>query len=143
MLEVIIAESLSTKYITIESLKNLGHEIPYHCSSTKNILESYKMFKPDLLIMDLALGADEVCKAVSEVINYDVFANILILNSGSDQDSLIDAINLGAIDYLTKPLKINHLNEKISTIFGSCISAKEANYIVMDNTSLKNKLNYI
>ena len=118
MLEVIVIETLNTKYVTIEYLKKLGHKTVYHSTNTQKLLEFYKEFKPNILLLDLSIGIKIVLKAIKDIMSYDIFANIIIINSGGDEDDVIDSINLGAIDYITRPFLQNELEEKLKIIFG-------------------------
>jgi len=77
-------------------------------------LELLDRCRPDLVLLDLALpGIDglEVCRAIRRDRQLDL--PILILSAQDDEDAKVEALDLGADDYLTKPFGAKELLARI------------------------------
>jgi two-component system KDP operon response regulator KdpE len=77
-------------------------------------LELLDRCRPDLVLLDLALpGIDglEVCRAIRRDRQLDI--PILILSAQDDEDAKVEALDLGADDYLTKPFGAKELLARI------------------------------
>jgi len=81
----------------------------------ESALRTFEWFRPDLIVLDLNLpGIDglEVCRrirATSEV-------PILILSVREEEADKVEALNLGADDYLTKPFGIEEFLARIRAL---------------------------
>ena len=61
-------------------------------------------FKPDLIVLDLMLGKESGLELIQEILAISPEARILILTGYGTISSTVEAIKLGAINYLTKPV---------------------------------------
>jgi len=90
-------------------------------SSAEDILKHVHAFKPDIIILDLLIGnirGLDVC----QMLNNDPTARgiPIIIFSALDKDKdKIKAFELGAKDFLVKPLEINVLTSAIKKILGA------------------------
>jgi len=72
------------------------------------VLEVYKAFQPDLVLLDLRmphLDGFQVMKQLNAE-EKKSYAPVLVLTAQADMDTRIRALNLGAQDFLTKPINI-------------------------------------
>ncbi len=84
--------------------------------TTEQALEILDQYPADILITDLRvpqLGGLELLKRVRE--NYPQVAVIVLTQYGSIE-SAVDAIRLGASDYLTKPFHLDELRRKLDRL---------------------------
>lgn len=88
----------------------------YAVSEAKNAAEAIEMVKnskPELIILDLGLpdmsGHELLAKWRSEGLNLP----IVILSSRTDEAGIVQALELGADDYITKPFGMNELVARI------------------------------
>jgi two-component system KDP operon response regulator KdpE len=79
---------------------------------------------PDIVILDLAMpGTDgfEVCRQLREWSNVP----IIVLSVREGERDKIDALNLGADDYLTKPFSLDELTARVRAVLRRMGSADE------------------
>ncbi|MBU1078556.1 MAG: response regulator [Spirochaetes bacterium] len=82
-------------------------------------IEAFKEFDPDIILLDLLLpkisGLDLI--KIFRDINYKI--KILVISAVTNKDTQVKAIEKGALDYMTKPVKedilIKKLNKLITT----------------------------
>jgi len=93
-------------------LKNLLSEEGFKITSAENGKESLEVFKsdkPDLVLLDIRLpGMDgiEVLKSIREI---DSDCPVIMITAYGDVKSAVEAIKLGAYDYVTKPFDNDEL----------------------------------
>ena len=83
---------------------------PILAATGEQALELLDRDQPDLVLLDLALpGMDglAVCRAIRQDRQLDM--PIVILSAQGDEDAKVEALDLGADDYLTKPFGAKEL----------------------------------
>lgn len=95
------------------SLQNYGANV-ISANNAKEGIEFSKTHRPDLIILDLNLG-DAHGLEVLENIRSWCDKPIIILSVENENDLIVQALNLGADDYLTKPFDVNILLARIQT----------------------------
>ncbi|WP_099716769.1 response regulator transcription factor [Clostridium sp. LS] len=109
----------------------------YGVYSTENGLDGIEIFrkeKIDLVILDLMLpdiDGEEVCKILRKI--SDVY--IFMLTAKSTLSDKIEGLNIGADEYLTKPLSPRELTARVNALFRRVGGSKE-NILSFDNNKL-------
>ena len=67
----------------------------------------------DVVVLDLKMPGMDGITTLKEIKKLDLFTETLILTGHGSIDTAMDAIKLGAYDYLTKPCEIGELVAKI------------------------------
>ncbi|MBN7575126.1 DNA-binding response regulator [Clostridium sp. 2-1] len=99
----------------------------YGVYSTENGLDGIEVFRKeriDLVILDLMLpdiDGEEVCKILRKI--SDVY--IFMLTAKSTLSDKIEGLNIGADEYLTKPLSPRELTARVNALFRRVRTRKE------------------
>jgi DNA-binding NtrC family response regulator len=104
-------------------LKNRGYEITAVNSGDAAIRE-LEQNPVDVIVLDLKMPGMDGIATLKEIIKLGLFAETLILTGHGSIDSALEAMKLGAYDYLTKPCEIDELVAKIEAAWAK---KKEAN----------------
>ena len=99
-------------------LKELGYDIITETSALKGI-ELFDSIKPDLVIVDINMpetSGIEVVKHIREVRKSDT--PIMILSGNTDDDIISEAFDLGANDYMKKPLSLQEVCARTKRLIG-------------------------
>ncbi len=67
----------------------------------------------DVVVLDLKMPGMDGITTLREIKKLDLFTETLILTGHGSIDTALEAVKLGAYDYLTKPCEIDDLVEKI------------------------------
>ncbi len=67
----------------------------------------------DVVVLDLKMPGMNGIATLKEIKNLDLFTETLLLTGHGSIDSAVEAIRLGAYDFLSKPCEIDELVEKI------------------------------
>jgi len=94
-------------------LESLGHEV--NAAEDGQIgYEKYKELQPDLVTMDINMPNWNGLVAVQNIIAEFPDALIIMISSIEDKQMTYECIGAGAVDFISKPIKIEELQEKIN-----------------------------
>ncbi|TFG42142.1 MAG: response regulator [Syntrophobacterales bacterium] len=107
-------ETIFTKNIS-KLLKNRGYQVAAVNDGYSAIRELEK--NPfDIMILDLKMPGMDGITALAQTIKRCFFTETLILTGHGSIDSALEAMKMGAYDYLTKPCEIEELVLKIEAV---------------------------
>ncbi|USK71741.1 response regulator [Peribacillus asahii] len=66
-------------------------------------IEKYKIFSPDIVLMDVTMPQTTGIEALKEIIHFDQSANVIMCSALGLQSLVIEALKIGAKDYIVKP----------------------------------------
>ena len=130
-----IEDDLELAEILTEYLEPFGYDIETEDDPFK-ALSILKLKPYDLVILDLTLpGMDglEVCEAIRE--RQDI--PIVISSARSDVTDKVNALELGADDYLPKPYDPRELEARISSVLRRYAAKTEARNAQLNNSDFK------
>ena len=116
---LIVDDALFMRQMLTKILTGEGYEICAEATNAKEAVEKYKTHKPDLVTMDIVMPMMEELDgigAVNEITQFDPKAKILIVSAMSQQPIVVEAIRLGAKDFLSKPVNPQRLKEVVKNI---------------------------
>ncbi|MEK9198363.1 response regulator [Ureibacillus sp. 179-F W5.1 NHS] len=114
---LIVDDTLFMRVKVGNMLKEWGFEIVGEASNGKEAVELYKQLQPDLVIMDVTMPIMSGLDAVKEILPQYPNANIIMLSALDQQKIIVEAIEAGAKDFITKPFEQNHLKMIVDNIF--------------------------
>jgi len=118
------------KILVVDDEKDIGwlfskilHEEGYEVFIALNGqdgISTIKKEKPDLLILDLKLPGMDGIETLKEIRRFEKKLLVIVLTGYETVHSAVEAMKLGAYDYLSKPVDI----EKIKTLIRDALRAK-------------------
>ena len=101
-------------------VKNFFQERGYEVltsSSGEEALEVVKRDKPDLVLLDIKMKGMDGIAALKHIKDIDKKIKVVMVTALDDQDRINEACKLGACEYITKPLVLDHLEEAVEKNF--------------------------
>lgn len=89
-------------------------------------LELFLRARPDVVLLDLVLPKMNGMELLDRMVAADPGANVILMAAHYSTDSAVEAIQKGACDYLTKPLDITKLRNRISVLLADAEKRKRA-----------------
>src|SRR5438093_16102 len=83
-------------------------------NSAREGMTRLKKDQPDVLLLDVMLPESTGIELVSEIRRIDVRLPVIFITALNDSDMAIEAMKLGAYDYLLKPLDQQQLRELVT-----------------------------
>lgn len=116
--EILIIDDSVTNVFLIESVLN---EYGYKVLSALNAKEAYKKMEkslPHLILLDLLMpqisGFDFIKKIKSDEHTAEI--PVIVISAVTDEDSITEIMNLGAVEFIHKPVVLTQLIEKIEDV---------------------------
>jgi serine/threonine protein kinase/CheY-like chemotaxis protein len=100
-------------------LSYLGHKV-ISCRDGKEAIDAFVKYSPDLLILDVDMPEMNGLDACREIRRYPkgISVPIIIVSALDEEEEILNGLNVGANDYLVKPIKEAHLIAKLKTSLG-------------------------
>lgn len=86
-------------------LSGAGYEIVGEGENGVQAIEKYKDLKPDLVVMDMIMPEMGGIDAVREIVKLDAGAKVLMCSAMGQQALVVEAIQVGARDFIVKPFQ--------------------------------------
>lgn len=95
-----------------EGLFDLGYDVMAASDGLEG-MEKLKSFRPDVILLDMRLKFEDGIDIARKIKEIDEYVEIIIMTAYGDIKTAIDAIKIGAIDYIKKPLDIDEIEVTI------------------------------
>jgi len=116
---LVVDDALFMRKMLIDILKKEGFEVCGEAENGKDAIEQYKQLKPDLVTMDIVMPKmDEVdgIAAVREIMKTDPQAKIIMVSAMGQHVLVVEAIQAGAKDFITKPFQPSRITEALKRL---------------------------
>ncbi|WP_026882779.1 response regulator [Clostridium akagii] len=78
-------------------------EIIGEAENGKIAIEKYKIFKPDIVTLDITMPVMDGIEALKQIIAFDKNAKIMMISALGQQTIVRQAVILGAVGFVVKP----------------------------------------
>lgn len=117
MARVMVAEDSNAIRLLLLDVLQLGnHELVAEAADGIDTLEIYKSLKPDILLLDLAMPKKDGITTMSEILQLDPRAKIIIITATDNQKVINQCLELGAKQCIIKPFEISDILNAINSI---------------------------
>ena len=119
-MRILVAEDEPILIRTIElRLKKDGHEVCLAVDG-QQALDQFEAFAPDMIITDIMMPYASGLEIISFVRGQTgKKVPVIILSSMGQEDVVLEAFQLGADDYITKPFSPNELSVRVKRLFSA------------------------
>ncbi len=107
-------ERVSMKDIIVQA----GHEVVAEANNGYDVLKTYEISKPDMLIMDIAFPDDDGVEILKELLKKHPEAKVCVCTTMAQQAIIIEVIQAGAKDFIVKPYHAERVRESIKKVLG-------------------------
>ena len=109
-IRVLIVDDLAfIKLIIRDILEKRGLEVAGEASNGIEAVEMYIKLKPDVVLMDITMPRMDGIQSLSKIMSIDPNAKVIMCSALGQQKLIIQAIKLGAKDFIVKPFKAERI----------------------------------
>ncbi|WP_163972148.1 response regulator [Oceanobacillus halotolerans] len=121
MARVLVVDDANFMRVTIGNiLKKEKHEIVGEASNGEEAVQQYKELQPDLVTMDITMPVMNGIEAIKAIREINPNAIIVVCSAMGQQKVVVEAIELGAKDFIVKPFDENRVLETINRVLDKC-----------------------
>lgn len=118
---LVVDDALFMRRMLSDILKKEGIEICGEAENGKDAIDKYQQLKPDLVTMDIVMPKIEEIDgigAVKEIVKVDPQAKIIMVSAMGQHSLVVEAIQAGAKDFVTKPFQPSRVIEAVKRALG-------------------------
>ncbi len=113
---LVIDDAIITRARLKDILVKEGHEVIGEAANGSDGVRFYERLKPDLVTLDISMPAKGGIETLREIIAMDMNAKIIIISAVGQKRLIIEALSMGARDFITKPFDANDIKEALKKI---------------------------
>ena len=107
---IVVDDSVYVTRIIKLALESEGHEIVAIAHDGNEGIEVYKNHHPDLVLVDITMPKKGGRYCLEKILLFDPAARIIMVSAVSQKSIIIACLQLGALDFIEKPLKFSEKN---------------------------------
>lgn len=102
---LIVDDSKTSRKFLRGMLEEANHEVVAEAVNGKDGVEKFKEYRPDIVTMDITMPILGGIDAVSEIMQEDPEARIIMVTAAGQRANVVEAIKRGAADFIQKPFE--------------------------------------
>lgn len=115
-LKILISDdSLLLRKKLREELEKLGCQV-FEAKDGQEVIEAYSQYRPNGVFMDIVMPKINGLDALKEIKEIDSKARVIMLSSTGTAGNLLEALKLGAIDFIQKPYNSSQIVKAVNDI---------------------------
>jgi len=123
----------------VHALMSFGY-IVYNCSTAQEAVDSVHRQSYDILLTDLMMPDMDGMQLLSKIRKIDPTVSVVMMTAHGSIETAVEAMKLGADDYLLKPMELNVLEILIQKIVSKRVLARENRRLTIENHALKQNI---
>ena len=136
---LVVEDDKITRRLIKEILSRGGYEV-IEGEDGSQALELFKKEKPDLIITDYQMPVMNGLRLLSEVRGINPAVPVIMLTGFGDIALTIKAIQIGAFDFLEKPINAPQLKNVVTSALSSVQSSKKHEDVLKEGISIDKKI---
>lgn len=115
---LVVDDAVFMRTTVQNTLKKAGYIELVEAGNGAQAVEQFNKEHPDLVVMDITMPEMDGLQALKAIKEADPSAKVVMCSAMGQESMVIEAINLGALDFIVKPFKPDRLLKTVSTILG-------------------------
>lgn len=95
-----------------------GYNVTAEAVDGNDAVTKYNTFKPDCVLMDITMPEMDGLAALEKIKAMDPNAKIIMCSAVGQQQNVMNAISIGAKDFVVKPFKPERVIESVKKVIG-------------------------
>ena len=113
---LIVDDAAFMRNMIKDILEEEGYEIAGEAANGEEAISKYKELRPDVVTMDIVMPLKSGIEAVHEIVSFNKDAKIVMCSALGQESLVMEAIEAGAKDFITKPFKTEKVLETIKKL---------------------------
>ena len=101
-----------------DTLSKNGYTDLYEAVDGADAVEKYSEINPDRVIMDITMPNMTGIDALKKIKEGDPMAKVVMCSAMGQEAMVVEAIKLGALDFIVKPFKADRILQTVKKVLG-------------------------
>ena len=117
--KIMLVDDAAFMRMTIKNyLTKAGYTDLIEAGDGQQAVETYEREHPDLVFMDITMPNMDGLEALQAIKNIDKSAQVVMCSAMGQEAMVVEAIQLGAMDFIVKPFKPDRILQTVQKILG-------------------------
>ena len=113
---MIVDDAAFMRMMIKENLKKVGFSDFVEAGNGEEAVTLFMDMKPDLTLLDITMPVKDGLSALQEIREKDPEAKIVMCSAMGQESMVIEAVKLGALDFIVKPFKPERLLQTVKNV---------------------------
>lgn len=101
-----------------DTLQKNGYSEVIEAGNGEQAVNTYATEKPDLILMDITMPVMDGLEALKKLKEMDKDVKVVMCSAMGQETMVVDALKLGAKDFIVKPFKPDRIMKTVNSILG-------------------------
>lgn len=101
---LIVDDSRTSRRLLTDILVKAGHTVVGEAVDGQDGFDQYEKLRPDVVTMDITMPVMDGIDSLKLIRKLDPEARVIMLTAAGQKDKMMEALRLGAAEFVTKPL---------------------------------------
>ena len=115
---LVVDDAAFMRKVLTDALTAGGHEVVGEAANGNEAVARFQDLRPDLTTLDITMPEADGLEALKEILATDPSAKVIMCSALGAEDKVLEAIRLGAKDFVVKPFKPDRVLDAISKALG-------------------------
>jgi two-component system chemotaxis response regulator CheY len=116
-INILIADDLQfIKLVLRDLVEKAGFRVVGEASNGEEAIELFQDKRPDVVLMDITMPKMDGLTALKKILKIDPSANIIMCSALGQQTLIVQALQMGAKDFIVKPFRPERVVNSIKKI---------------------------
>ena len=113
---LVVDDAKFMRHIIKTILVGLGWEVVGEAVDGRDAVDKYKELSPDVVTLDIVMPNVSGIEALKEIKEQDPDAKVVMISAIDQREPLMEALKLGAADYVVKPFEKERVEEAMKRV---------------------------
>jgi two-component system, chemotaxis family, chemotaxis protein CheY len=110
---LVVDDAAFMRKMVSDALAKAGHEVVGEASNGVEAIARFQELKPDLMTLDITMPEKDGLSALADIMGADPSARVVMCSALGQESKVLEAIKLGAKDFVVKPFKPDRVIEAV------------------------------
>ncbi len=115
---LIVDDAAFMRMMVKDNLKKAGYSDFLEAGDGEDAVNKYTENKPDLVILDITMPIKDGIEALQAIKQMNPQAKVIMCSAMGQEGMVVEAIKLGALDFIVKPFKPDRLIQTVKNVLG-------------------------